>query len=745
LKEFVPYFRRMILMNKVFTILLFLLLGPALLADDNEDDSVRHKITDLENQLYNSINLDLTTIQKINICSELANLYADSSFEKQIEFGARALVLAEEIGNEEQITSSLKILSHAYHSLDKYEKAIEYATRLYSIYNTNNREIEAAKALSLIGTFYFDWSKYIDAKNYFERALDIYKKNQYFEGIAQTLRDLAKILASWGEYDEALSHHQESLKFWEEIGDEKGIANSYNNMGVIYQELGNYDRAYDYYQRSLVIFKKLNSTSDIVNMTLHIGDIYLQRKQYDKALEYYSDAELIGKQINNKKLKSITLSNIGEAYNLKGEYLKALDYQKKALVLKEEIGDKRRLSITYTELGIIYKNVEDYKQALQYLNKGLEVAAEIKFKYQMIKCYLNLSEVYQNLNNYKKSLEYFKLYIDGKDKLYSEESQQTIAEFQAKYQLEKKDKENERLRHSEQLNKAQIRNQQLIIGFVLFSLIGSFIIMVIFQRRYQQNQKLNVQLSLKNKEIEQQQINEEKLNKKLKEASETKDKFFSIVAHDLKSPFNALLVLTNLLIDDYDTFTEDERKQFIRQIKASSENTFSLLQNLLDWASTQMGKTMVVPENIDISKILQEAITLLTPTAKNKKIRIISNIPENTIAWGDKNMVSTVILNLVSNAIKFTPIDGQIEINSSVSNHHLEVLVADTGVGISPKNIEKLFRPDQKIQTVGTAKETGTGLGLILCKEFIEKNNGKIWVTSKLSEGSQFYFTLPRQ
>jgi signal transduction histidine kinase len=732
-------------MNKVFTILLVFFMNPLLFADENHrNDSIRTKISDLENQLYNSINLDLSTLQKIGICNELADLYADSSYEKQIEFGARALVLAEEIGNEQQITYSLNILGNAYHKLDKYEKAIEYATRLYSIYNTNNNEIDAAKALSLIGSCYYDWSKYFEAKEYYERALDIYKKNQYFEGIALSLRDLSKILASWGEYDEALTYHQESLKFWEEIGDENGVANSYNNIGIIYQELGNYDRAFDFFQKSLVIFKKLNSAADIVNLTLHIGDIYLQRKQYDKALEFYSDAELIGKPINNKKLNAITLSNIGEAYNLKGEYLKALDYQKKALVLKEQIGDKRRLSITYTELGVIYKNVEDFTQALQYLSKGLALATEINFKFQMIKCYLALSEVYDCLNNPQKSLEYYKLHIDGKEKIYSEESKQTIAELQARFQSEKKDKENERLRHIEQLNKVQIRNQQLIIGFALFILIGSFAILVIFHKRYQQNQKLNIQLSLKNKEVEQQQVNEEKLNKKLKDANETKDKFFSIVAHDLKSPFNSLLVLTNLLIDDYDTFTEEERKQFIRQIKASSENTFSLLQNLLDWASTQLGKTMVVPENIDVSKILQETIALLTPTAKNKRIRIVSNIPENTFAWADKNMVSAVVLNLVSNAIKFTPLEGQVEVKSNMSNNHLEIAVEDNGVGISPRNLEKLFLLDQKIQTVGTAKETGTGLGLIICKEFVEKNNGKIWVTSKLGEGSRFYFTLPR-
>jgi signal transduction histidine kinase len=723
-----------------FVFSLFLFADPVY-----QTDTVTVKIDSLENILYNSLNYNLTPSEKILICNKLAELYNEKSYEKQIEYSSRSLILAEELGDNKQITYSLSILSNAHHKLDNYEKGIEYATRLYSIHHSNNNEIEAAKALSEIGSCYYDWSKYVEAKEYYERALEIFKKNQFFEGIANTLRSIARILGDWGNYDEALSYNQESLKFWEEIGNETGVANSYNNIGVIYQELGNYDRAFEYFHKSLDIFKKLNKTADIVNLTLHIGDIYLQRELYDKALEYYFNADLIGKQINNKKLKSITLSNIGEAYNLKGDYLKALDYQQKALKLKEEIGDKRRLSITYTELGIIYKNVEDYEKALQYLQKGLQVAGEINFKYQLIKCYLNLSEVYTATGNHKRAFDNYKLYIEGKDQLYSEESKQTIAELQAKYQVEKKDKDNERLRHSEQLNKAQIRNQQVIIGFVLFILLGLFITMVIFHSRYQQNQKLNVQLSLKNKEIEDQQKYVEKLNKKLQEANETKDKFFSIVAHDLKSPFNSLLVLTSLLIEDYDTFTEDERKQFIKQIKASSENTFTLLQNLLDWASTQMGKAMLVKEKIDISKISQETIALLMPIAKNKKIRIKSEIPENSIAFADKNMVSTVFLNLITNAIKFTPQNGLVEIRSVTENQHLEVVVADSGVGISAENLPKLFRLDQKIQTVGTAKEKGTGLGLILCKEFIEKNNGKIWVKSTVGKGSQFYFSLPNQ
>jgi signal transduction histidine kinase len=704
---------------------------------------VNKQIDSLENVLYNALSFDLSPIEKITICIELAELYDGISNEKQVEYAARSLILAEEKGDNALIIQSLKILAEAYYHLDDYEKSIEYYSRLYNIYNSMNDELAKAEALYEIGYSYYGWSKYVEAKNYYERSLDIYKQQQFFTGIAQTLAGIASILSHWGEYEEALNYNQEALNFWEEIGNRNGIASVNNNIGTIYEELGNLPRASEYYHRSLDIFQELGDTWSIVNVTLHIGDIYLRKELYDKALEYYFKADQIGRNLNNKKLKSITLSNIGEAYNLKGDYLKALDYQERALKLKEEIGDKRRLAITYTELGIIYYNVEEYGKALDFLNKGLETAMEIKFTYQLNKIYLSLSQVHEKLGNHKKALQYHKLFYEGKEKIYSEESKQAVSELLAKYQLEKKDKEIERRKHNEQLDKAKIRNQQLIIGFVMFILLGLFILSIALHSRYQQNQKLNIQLSLQKNEIEQHQKKVENLNTELKEANTAKDKFFSIVAHDLKNPFNSLIVLTGLLLDDYDTFTDEERKQFITQIKASSENTYALLQNLLDWASTQSGKSMIVRRNIDISKISDETVALVRPIAKNKKISIKSNIPDKTYAFADKNMVSTVMLNLVSNAVKFTQQNGEINIKSLLKNNHVEVMVSDSGVGISQDNLGKLFKLDEKIQTEGTEKEKGTGLGLILCKEFVEKNKGKIWVESEEGKGSKFYFSLP--
>ena len=702
------------------------------------------KIDSLENILYNSLSFGLNTNEKISICLNLSDLYRTTSSQKRVEFASRALILAEEKGDSENLIKSLELLSDAYISLNQQEKAIEYLTRLYNIHQTNDEDIEAGKALNRIALCHYNRNKYVEAMDYYTRALNIFKKQQYFEGIAATSHALAIILGHWGEYDEALNKSQEALKFWEEVGDRKGTAKAYCGIGRFYQELENYESAFEFYRKSLEIYEELKDTTEIVSLTLNIGDIYLMKQLFDKALEYYFRAELIGKNLNNNALTAITLGHIGQAYNVKGEYMKALDYQQKSLKLKKETGDKLQLSESFIDLGIIYYNVEDYKKALTNLNRGLELAKEINFKYQIIIGYKHLSEVYTKLGQFEKALSTYQQYIKEKEAIFSEENKQTIAELRAKYEIEKKDKENERLRHSQQLNNAQIRNQQLIIGFVLFILLGSFVLSIIFHGRYQLNQKLNIELSLKNKKIEDQQNNVEKLNIDLKEANRTKDKFFSIVAHDLKSPFNSLLILTKLLLDDYDTFTNEERRKFISQIKSSAENTYSLLENLLQWASAQSDKTIIVKEKIELAKLSDEAITLLTPIARHKKIKLISSIQNDLVGFADKNMISTVLLNIVSNAVKFTDHQGRIEISGYENNNHVEVVISDSGVGISEKNMKKLFKPGEKFQTIGTDREKGTGLGLILCKEFVEKNDGKIWVDSEEGKGSRFYFSLPK-
>lgn len=248
----------------------------------------------------------------------------------------------------------------------------------------------------------------------------------------------------------------------------------------------------------------------------------------------------------------------------------------------------------------------------------------------------------------------------------------------------------------------------------------------------------------------QAQADLEEISATLKESNATKDKFFSIIAHDLKSPFNSILGLTNALITDYRFFNEKEIEHTLTTIKKASEGAFDLLENLLLWANSQTGRINYNPKEFNLDSAIYETIALVEVQAARKDIRIRYSGAENDVVTADIQMVQTILRNLMSNAIKFTPTGGEITVSAIKSDSCYEISVKDTGVGIAINDIPKLFKIESNHSTSGTSKEKGTGLGLILCKEFVEKHGGKIWVESEEGNlpagktgGSKFSFTLP--
>lgn len=242
--------------------------------------------------------------------------------------------------------------------------------------------------------------------------------------------------------------------------------------------------------------------------------------------------------------------------------------------------------------------------------------------------------------------------------------------------------------------------------------------------------------------INNQKIIFEKQNLQLIELNATKDKFFSIIAHDLKNPFNTILGYSRLLSKRYNTLTEDKRKEFIREIYDSSECVFNLLENLLEWSKTQTGRINYSPRKINLSDIVRGVVLLTQTNAGKKQIMLENNVASGVSVYADEDMVTFVIRNLVSNALKFTPSGGRISIYADVADC-VYLTVKDSGVGIKDVVLSNLFKLDANISTKGTDNESGTGLGLILSKEFIERNNGTISAISEVGLGSSFIISLP--
>jgi two-component system sensor histidine kinase/response regulator len=265
--------------------------------------------------------------------------------------------------------------------------------------------------------------------------------------------------------------------------------------------------------------------------------------------------------------------------------------------------------------------------------------------------------------------------------------------------------------------------------------------LVVRLRDYNQ---LEAELTKKNIEIEKQSKELEKQRTELEALNTTKDKFFAIIAHDLKNPFSTVLGLSELLAREFESFDSESLKNFITQIYKYSNNTFNLLENLLQWSMVQTGRMPMRPKIVNLKGIIEENVDLLIGNANQKNIEVKIVASNDCSAYVDVNQITTVVRNVLSNAIKFTPIDGSIEIAVESADDYWRVAVIDNGMGIEEKDIVRLFHIDSNPTTIGTSQETGTGLGLILCKEFIERNGGKIWVESTVGKGSRFFFTVPK-
>jgi len=265
------------------------------------------------------------------------------------------------------------------------------------------------------------------------------------------------------------------------------------------------------------------------------------------------------------------------------------------------------------------------------------------------------------------------------------------------------------------------------------------ILIVIYLVKSRTNRLLkyqNQQISMANEALR-------KSEKNLMELNATKDKFFSIISHDLKNPFSSLLSISELMVENFDDTDVDDHRAGFRKMNQSVKHLLDLLENLLTWSRSQRGRIKYDPVKFNLSILIQENINLHKLAAEKKGIALLPPGEEKIFAYGDRDMINSVIRNLVTNAIKFTDRDKKVEIQVKSSDLQIEVCVMDEGIGIPGEFIGKLFKIDEKYKAVGTAGEKGTGLGLIICREFVEKNGGEISVVSEPGKGSSFSFTLP--
>jgi signal transduction histidine kinase len=472
--------------------------------------------------------------------------------------------------------------------------------------------------------------------------------------------------------------------------------------------------------------------------------VYTVLNNYDKALYYINQTIRLRTEINDFLGIAVCYRNMGDVYVLLDDFSQAMEYYNKSLQIDIKINARLGIGYTYNHIGILFNKEKMYDEAIHFLDSANIVGKEIKSLYIQNIANRELGFAYAAQRKYGKAYEYSLEHIRINDSIINLEASSRITQLIMQYDFDKQQEEISRL------NQIELRKQRNIRNSFIFGFVIAILIIFLVYRSYTISTKSRKQLEIKNKQIEEQkeeliQKNEQliEIEKVIRQANATKDKFFSIIAHDLKSPFSAIFGFSNLLYSEFESFDEKSKKEYLKNISAVSENAYKLLQNLLEWARSQTGQIEYHPEEINIGLIANDNITLLNSIALKKGLSLENSIDFQTYAFGDKNMVNTVVRNLISNAIKFSFKGGIIKIDSDVKEDYLHITISDTGVGLSEDDKNKLFRIDEKFKREGTEQEKGTGLGLILSKEFIIRNGGNIWAESTLGKGSKFIFTLP--
>ncbi len=577
---------------------------------------------------------------------------------------------------------------------------------------------------------------------YAKKALAQAQQNKNKKNQAQALMEIGEIYLEVGIYEQALNNCIQSLGFYEQFEDKKNIANILSNIGNIYLRLKQYDSSKLYFLQAKTIYKEIKNLKGELQVQINLASLFTVQGKYDNALLEYQKVLELSKELNNLQYQAVILNNIGIIHKTLDQKKLALEYFNNSLEVKKQIGDEVGIATSLLNLGNYYRNLGLLDKALEIYNRGKEISKKLDLKDHIMRISYGEYKCYKVSNNSKKALSSFLEYSVIKDSLISFETNKKIAEIKIKFESEKKEKQIELLKKSNKIKELSLQRKRMQIIMILVVLFMVIFIFIILNNKYKMEQKLNTLLGGKNNELRQSNISLKNSEISLMKTNSTKDKFFTIIAHDLKDPFYSLMKYCEIFYELFDSLNEKDKKQYIKDIILLTNNILKLLENLLVWTKSQTGNLKFEPDILDLNSAVEVVIQNLETEAKKKEISIKFNKKNGQFIFADTEMIVTVIRNLVYNSIKFTPRTGKIEISFLNEKDKISLIIKDNGIGLSKENQIKVFQIEENFKTEGTEQETGTGLGLLICKEFVKKNNGEISIESSLGKGSIFTLTF---
>ena len=620
--------------------------------------------------------------------------------------------------------SNLNFLS----SLLSYQKpleAVSYAQKAVALSEKRKDTVGQILGYRQIAIAYMSINKYDSCKFFLKKAIYLCKKNGNKKYESSCLNTLGNVyLDLLLEKKEALNCYLEALKLSESIKDTHNLPMRLVNVGRAHLSDKNFLQAKKYFTLGINASEGVHNANALSFALYNMGKVYYASSKIDSAKYYYEKALAVEQKSIHSQNKREILAELAEIHEKTGNYKLADKCLKDCLMDSKQTQDYKMEIACLTKLSDLMQQQKEWQKAIYYADLALEKADSVHLLDCINQAYKSLSESHAGAKNFEKAFEYQQLYKATSDSIFSLNKSTQMQEMQTKYEVRKKETENELLRHKETENNKRIKIQfGIIIGTTIMLLLVGFL-SISLQRSRKREKEINQELQEKNGLLEDLNI--------------IKDKLFSIIGHDLRAPISSLKSILGLLTDN--TMSEEQVRMLFSKLIKEVDYTSDLLDSLLHWAKSQLQGMKVDIQNIDIQKITNSTVGLLQGIADKKEISLFNHIEAPLWVMGDEEMIKTVIRNLVANALKFTPKKGEVHISALEIDKQVEIIVSDNGVGMSADILSKLFKGN--VTTRGTQNEKGTGLGLLMVKDFVEKNKGSVRVESEVGKGSRFIVVL---
>ncbi len=580
---------------------------------------------------------------------------------------------------------------------------------------------------------------------YLDSALSLSKKNNYFEGMTEAMREKGYIFSERGEYVMATQILIEALKLDDKNNNINGSASDLNLIGLVYHQQEKLDEALKYFIKSRNKFTEIKDEGGVAMTNGNMGMVYRSSNKFELALKCYFTAREYYLKVKNEVNVANLENNIGNVYKDFKKYDKALEYFFKAKEGKTKNKMFFSLISTLSNIGDVYVEKKNFNEALNYYNEALAIAKKQNSLRLQKDVYFDMSNLYKQQGDYKLAYESYKQSTQLKDSIITEKYNNQITEMNVKYDSEKKDHDNKLLTKENELKTTKIANERK--QKILFALLSLLILLVgaFIYIQYRTKQKLNKQLAQINEKIRNQNNTLKILNKELIDSEEnltisnsTKDQLISMLSHDLYNPITSVTLYTNIALETIEQQTKEDLQKSLLNISNAIVPLQDLLDNILQWAKLQKNNLQSNFENVNINTVITDIIKLYQPIATFKQIKITSNNLQNDIIYTDRLMIYFILRNIVNNAVKFSPKEKEINIETNITKNISTILIKDTGNGFKPEILVQLNN-NTNFELKGAS---GSGIGTSVSRKFIALLNGTIEFRNGENGGAEILISL---